>query len=512
MSYTPPQASKDLLDSIDFGLAIEFLQKWKSRFDAADAGPASEDPSKCKGLFQFPDGTLFYEAKAAICAVGSKFAADIDATGQSTTSVPLAGGPNPVYFDATVIPYVVLPKAGFEDEAHIPIRSLGVVIYQGRVCPVIYCDRGPDMKIGEISIHAHELLGNDPWGNAAHTRIKNASIPSSVLYFIFPGSEITHPRLTVANAAALIKERALARWENFKTTTGSIPVAIPVPEDLLDIDGHVAPMAVRELQERLSVAGLYDCGAIDGEGGPFTDWALKEFKKIAGTSGEPGLDGKTIAALRTDKDWLPLTPGADLAGRIVSSMLEEKYWICRHEQCFNIVYVEGMDTNGKDIGNKKNQFNDARILIGIRGGVPVIIGIWDGSTEPSKLWTEHPMNIAGAARIQFGQYYSWRVGDYHGQPALRQTHDIVICRDLDKNFKREGDKVYTGKFVMHHHWGYDYPVDDMKDSGAGCLIGRSKSGHLKFMKLVKSDPRYLASNGYRFTTAVLPVSEVKSAI
>jgi hypothetical protein len=52
----------------------------------------------------------------------------------------------------------------------------------------------------------------------------------------------------------------------------------------------------------------------------------------------------------------------------------------------------------------------------------------------------------------------------------------------------------------------------MKDSGAGCLIGRTKAGHRQFMKLVKTDARYQASNGYSFTTAVLPVAKVKAII
>jgi hypothetical protein len=213
MPYRPPEESLPKLAGIDFSQAVEVLQNWKRRFDAEDA--SSEDPNKCKGLFRFPDGTLFYEAKAAICADGWSGAEAGDATGQSTTSVPLIGGRSPVYFDATKIPYVVLPKNGFETEAGVAILDLGMVIYKDRVCPVIFCDRGPSNKIGELSIRAHEVLGHDPWRDASHTRIKNSSIEEGVLYFIFPGSKITQPTLTEANVNALITERVEERWASF---------------------------------------------------------------------------------------------------------------------------------------------------------------------------------------------------------------------------------------------------------------------------------------------------------
>ena len=45
------------------------------------------------------------------------------------------------------------------------------------------------------------------------------------------------------------------------------------------------------------------------------------------------------------------------------------------------------------------------------------------------------------------------------------------------------------------------------DKILGCLVGRTKSGHREFMKIVKADPRHLASPAYRFVTAVMPGSE-----
>lgn len=425
----------------------------------------------------------------------------------NTTSVPLIGGKNPIYFDATKIPYVVLPKNGFETEARVAILDLGMAIYKDRVCPVIFCDRGPSNKIGELSIRVHEVLGHDPWANSSHTRIINSSIEEGVLYFIFPGSKITHPTLTEENVNELIKERVKARWANFTDR------AAPPEDRTVEVRG-IEPTDIRKIQERLSAGGLYDRGAIDGRGGPFTEWALNEFKKIAGAQGEAGLGPRTLAALDDAENLLSLRPGNDLAGRIVRAMQSTGHWVCRHEQCLNIVYVEGMDPDGEKNQNIPNQFNDARFLIGVSGGAPKVVDAWDGSTEPGRVFTEHPLADArakGAARVKFGQYYSWTVGFHHSDPnheALVQIGDITVCRDLNKDYQREGDHEETGVFAINQHWGYDLPVSDMQNSGAGCLIGRTRAGHRKFMSQIKNDARYRASRGYRFTTTILPASAV----
>ena len=49
-------------------------------------------------------------------------------------------------------------------------------------------------------------------------------------------------------------------------------------------------------------------------------------------------------------------------------------------------------------------------MIGFEGDKPVILGKWLATTEPGAYYTEHPVNPAGAARIEFGQYQAWRVG------------------------------------------------------------------------------------------------------
>jgi hypothetical protein len=41
-------------------------------------------------------------------------------------------------------------------------------------------------------------------------------------------------------------------------------------------------------------------------------------------------------------------------------------------------------------------------------------------------------------------------------------------------------------------------------ASAGCLVGKSIDGHKEFMRWLKSDRRYKASNAYIFCTAVIP--------
>ncbi len=150
------------------------------------------------------------------------------------------------------------------------------------------------------------------------------------------------------------------------------------------------------------------------------------------------------------------------------------------------------------------------------GGKPVIAGAWEGTTEPSRRWTQDPMNPKGAARIAFGQYAAWQTGvhgprESGGHEALVQVAPVTVHRDLDKDYKRGGDARDTGLFGINQHWGYDLPKNDLGNSSAGCLVGRTKAGHRAFMALVKTDKRYLADRNHRFTTTILPAGAVLAA-
>jgi hypothetical protein len=289
--------------------------------------------------------------------------------------------------------------------------------------------------------------------------------------------------------------------------SGSESIAVP----LIGGDEQLA----REVQTQLSAIGLLDPPA-DGQFGPVSHWALAQLLSKMKVPGKKVLDTEVARALLAGKNspLFPLNPAADFAGRLVAAAQQAGYWLCRHPDCVNILYVEGMDSEGTPNSNAPNEFNDVRVLLRInRAGNPDIAGCWDATSEPGRYYVlVNKLDPRGAARIAFGQYKAWAVGTHMaGRPsaheALVQTAAIRVFRDLNADFVRTGDKEFEGVFGVNQHWGYDLPKSDVGRASAGCLVGRTKAGHREFMSLCKSDARYLVSNGYRFMTGVLPASD-----
>jgi Putative peptidoglycan binding domain len=266
---------------------------------------------------------------------------------------------------------------------------------------------------------------------------------------------------------------------------------------------------VKAIQSVLINLGYLDAPA-DGGYGPVTKWALAAFARQAAVAFSENFTAAVKKKLLAAQP-LPIAPGKDLAGKIVRAMQANNYWIARHPDCRNIVYVEGLNPDGSLNDNRNNVFNDLRIVLRVKSdGVPEILGKWDATTEPSRKWTLQPMNPAGAFHIKFGQYKAWIKGWYHTHDALLQAGEIEGYRDPNKTFKRDFNYPVRGSdFGVHHHWGYDLPHDDMGNSSAGCLVGRSTQGHREFMALVLDDPRYKANPTYRFIAAVMPAGDLQ---
>jgi hypothetical protein len=272
---------------------------------------------------------------------------------------------------------------------------------------------------------------------------------------------------------------------------------------------------VKEIQGLLTSYGYLD-PPVDGKFGPVSRWALSEFAYRAGLSISSGLNKELSLALLTNNNTLPDTsPSGTWFDKVIEYMNINEYWICRHPEVYNIVYLEGVDKDGSLNDNTPNQFNDLRVVFSLNSNGQPVIASWEGTTEPGLYWTKHPMVPQGAARIAFNQYKSWCIGIHHaGKPsaheALVQVEPVLVYRDLNKDFMRQGDKTDYGLFGINQHWGYNAPKDDLGQTSAGCLVGRSKAGHLEFMSMIKSDPRYLANSSYRFMTAIMPGDKVLS--
>ncbi|MBW4607350.1 MAG: hypothetical protein KME22_09010 [Hassallia sp. WJT32-NPBG1] len=197
---------------------------------------------------------------------------------------------------------------------------------------------------------------------------------------------------------------------------------------------------------------------------------------------------------------------ADLATKIIEYMRKKNYVLFDQPREYNIIYLEGVNEDGSLNNDTPNEFNDRRIVIDFINDCPRIVNHWQATTEPGGYYTYHPLNAGGAARIAFGQYRAWCVGTHgNSEPheALVQVRPVTVCRDFNQDFKRTGDKLDTGHFGINQHHGYDAPVCDIKNTSAGCFVGRRRQGHREFMQLAKSDRRYQLDKNYLFYTTVI---------
>jgi hypothetical protein len=274
-----------------------------------------------------------------------------------------------------------------------------------------------------------------------------------------------------------------------------------------------------QVQQRLIDLCFMDF-PVDGQFGAVSKLALRQFAKAVGHTVDLTLEPAVAKALiESDVDTLlPVTPKSDLAGRVFRYMRRKNYWFARLPKYLNIVYIEGANKDGALNDDAPNKFNDRRIVITVEDGVPVEKGNWQATTEPGRTYTISPLVSLGAARIAFGQFKAWNVGTHMANKpgaheALRQVGIIRIHRDLNKDYKRTGDAEFEGSsYAINQHYGYDHPEDNIGSASAGCLVGRLKEEHRTFMKLIKTDPRYVASNGYKFITTVIAGDDLKNTI
>ncbi|MCP4937129.1 MAG: hypothetical protein GY927_23710 [bacterium] len=281
---------------------------------------------------------------------------------------------------------------------------------------------------------------------------------------------------------------------------GEVPLGLLGSRELL----------VEDIQIALANAGYLDPPA-DKIWGPVSNWGLDAFCAHNGIPLVSDFSTNVAKALLTPSNPLPdIKPRNDWFDKVIAYMNQNNYWICRYPDAVNVVYLEGVDANGTLNDDKPNVFNDLRLVFSIdQTGQTDILGSWEGTTEPGAFFTQNPLNVKGAARIQFGQFKAWAIGIHNGShEGLRQVKPITVHRDLNKDYIRTGDKIYSGLFGINQHWGYDHSKTNIGKASAGCLVGRTKSGHKKFMSIIKKDPRYQASPTYTFMTTVLPGNAV----
>jgi glycosyl hydrolase group 75 (putative chitosanase) len=230
-SFTPPEASAGLCEGVPFDSASDTAIDNKAAFDAFDQTPTGQnDPSQCKALLAFPDGTIFWSSKMAIDAdgpaagVGRLSGSQLDpGTGQDDTSFHFSDTDEALPSEA--VPYIVLPGATFRTNTGLAVGDVALVIFKDKIAAAICGDIGPSKKIGEGSIRLHEALhppAPDPCSlrqpDGSCKRILNASIEEDVLFFVFPQSSFGE-ELTASNLETLVNERAFALFNKFRGAT-----------------------------------------------------------------------------------------------------------------------------------------------------------------------------------------------------------------------------------------------------------------------------------------------------
>ena len=275
-----------------------------------------------------------------------------------------------------------------------------------------------------------------------------------------------------------------------------------------------------EVQTKLMTLGCLDA-PVDGGFGSVSKLALSRFAATVGVPYEERIDAQLAQALleASDDTFLPLTLGTDFASRLVRYMQLRNLWFAKLPGFLNIIYVEGANADGQPNADEFNVFNDRRLVFHIQAGKPTLLFNALATTEPGRFYTENPENSLGAARIAFGQYKSWQVGTHKlGRPgaheALVQVGDLTVCRDLNGDGRRTGDRIFVGSgFGINQHSGHNQAVGNIGKASAGCLVGRTDAEHREFMQLVKTDPRYSeASHGYRFVSTIIAGDDLKAKV
>ena len=193
-AYPVPPSDARVVRGVDFAKAQVILPELTQRFatcDQTEPPGCKVDPSRNTVILQFPDGTVFFDAKMAIDADGSTLSKRAERPNQPETAFryPVLD----MSLDSERVPYIVLPIGDLRRTAGVGTGDLAAVIKDGKLEFAIVGDVGPPPKIGEGSMKLHANLGHDTCtahdegGNCS--QFTDVSIEPPVLYFVFPNTK-----------------------------------------------------------------------------------------------------------------------------------------------------------------------------------------------------------------------------------------------------------------------------------------------------------------------------------
>jgi lysozyme family protein len=215
-------------------------------------------------------------------------------------------------------------------------------------------------------------------------------------------------------------------------------------------------------------------------------------------------------AIKTDKASSLLDPD-----RIVGWMKGHNCTAETAPKRVNLVYLEGVNPDGSRNDNRIDLWNDIRLIVQYVDGKPKVTFQCIATTEPGTYYDRTHVigGPQGAALIAPGQQACWQVGIHdagksYGHEALVQTGAAVsVYRDFDKSFRRQAGHITTGWYGINQHstGTADASLGSIGPWSAGCLVAPHMADHKEWMRILKTDERYLADHKFVFPTTVIPV-------
>lgn len=247
-AYKPSNPSTAAaVQNLNFEKARNIDSSYKSSFDKCDRSNSicRDDPNNLKALLRFGDDAVFFDSKMSLdldgSYVGCNCGNSMGKADQCSTSYFWTIFPNDYdstlkkdrckfyekqfFVDSNKIPYIVIPNTFHK---HFKINNnpykfvsstgadFGVVIYNGKIVPVMVADGGPENKIGEGSAALLRAIGQDRCTKFEGTqcvKYLDHSADENALYFIFPNSRLSKYDFTNEKALELIKQEAIKKFE-----------------------------------------------------------------------------------------------------------------------------------------------------------------------------------------------------------------------------------------------------------------------------------------------------------
>lgn len=203
--------------------------------------------------------------------------------------------------------------------------------------------------------------------------------------------------------------------------------------------------------------------------------------------------------------------------RVIAYMEWNDYRIDWDPGHLNIVYVEGADADGRENADQLDGWNDRRLVIGFEAGTPVLLHNARATTEPGLAATMDPAAAkrGGVFRIMLGQHLNCWVDGFHkgnvSHPALVHYPGAKILghRDANRDGKRTGDLVGLGYGINQHSTQPLFERETVGRYSEGCLVGWNWQEHLEFVRLYRSDARYVQDRLFRFSVTVIPADDLQ---